>query len=269
LIAFILLGILVAVLLLWYGAIPRRAALSSAIHPTGANPGQYFETDSFRLATYNIHGGKGTDRIKDLDRTAGVIRGADIAALQEVHGGWRFNQAQRLGGRLGLGWMFAPTIRYWYKDGMGNGLLSGFPVKKLQTYRLPSVQGRRYRVYTVAEIQIRDSVLSLLFTHLHTRSGRERQLEIVLRQFRSLPLPAVLIGDLNSNQGDPVLLKYLPGDATDAIARTSVINDVARVDWILTRGLEIKGGGQTPLGVSDHPCYWVDVGIAPGIQSGG
>ena len=35
-----------------------------------------------------------------------------------------------------------------------------------------------------------------------------------------------------------------------------------RIDWIITRGMTIHGGGMIPRGVSDHPCFWVDMSPA-------
>ena len=215
---------------------------------------------NIQVATYNIHGSRGTDGVKDLARTAGIIRGADIAALQEVHAGWTTNQAQELAQVLTLGWLYAPTVRRWCRNYRGNGLLSRLPVKHWQTHLLPNVNGYRYRVYTVTEIVLKDSVLSVVFTHLHTRQGREQQLKIVLNHFQNLPLPAMLIGDLNTKRDDPVLRQHLPRDCIDAVGCTLENQDPAnRVDWILTRGLSVVAGGFVPPGVSDHPYYWIEI----------
>lgn len=244
--------------LLWC-AIPKRAAAYSGVlgilAGNSADAPQYF-----RVATYNIHGARGTDRVKDLSRTAGVIQGADIVALQEVHAGWRSNQAHNLGQKLGSGWLYTPTVRRWCTNQRGNGLLSRYPIKHWQTRLLPNVAGHRYRIFTITEITLGDTVLSLLFTHLHTREGREQQLKIVLDHFANLPVPALLIGDLNTRKNDPVFAQRLPPDCTDAISRTLEEQDSAdRVDWILARGLNIGDGGCTPPGVSDHPFYWVEI----------
>ena len=229
----------------------------------GSVPGSAPLRENIHISTYNIHGSRGTDGKKDLTRTAGIIQGADIAALQEVHARWTTNQAKELGEALALGWLYAPTVRRWCRDYRGNGLLTKLPLKHWQTHLLPNVSGYRYRVYTVAEIILEDALLSLLFTHLHTRLGREQQLKIVLDHFQNLPLPAVLVGDLNTRKEDPILKQYLPKDCIDAVGSTLQHQDSEnRVDWILTRGLNIVAGGFVPPGVSDHPYYWVEVNPA-------
>lgn len=246
------------VLLSWC-AIPKRAAAHSAIVDTSAH-NLACSAEYFKVATYNIHGARGTDRVRDLSRTARTIQGADIIALQEVHAGWRNNQARNLGRSLQLGWLYVPAVQRWCRNYRGNGLLHRPHIKHWQTYLLPNIAGYRFRVYTIAEIMLNDIAVSLLFTHLHTRQGREQQLKIVLDHFQNLPLPAILIGDLNTKKNDPFLTQCLPSDCTDAISRTLADQDSAeRVDWILTRGLNIGAGGFTPPGVSDHPYYWVEV----------
>lgn len=252
-------AICVAVGVLLWCAIPRRTAAHSGVLGPIARDGP-LAPESVRVATYNIHGSRGMDRSRDLSRTARVIQGADVAALQEVHADWRCSQAQSLGQMLAMGWLYTPTVRRWCCDHRGNALLSRFPIKHWQTYLLPNVAGRRYRNYTIAEIMLGEVVLSLLFTHLHTRGGRESQLRIVLKHFEGLPLPAMLMGDLNTRMDDPVLAQHLPAGSTDAIRSSLGDRDfTGRVDCIITRGLKINDGGFTPPGASDHPYFWVDV----------
>lgn len=213
-----------------------------------------------QVATYNIHGAKGTDGVRDLSRTAHAIRGADIIALQEVHTSWRSNQAQQLAKTLELGHLFIPTLRRWFRDYRGNGLLTRFRVKHWQTHLLPNVAGHRYRAYSIAEVVLENATLSILFTHLHTRHGREHQLKIVLDHFGSLPLPAILMGDLNTTHDDPTFIQHLPADAIDGIGNALGPQDSPeRIDWILARGLDVNGGGYVGRGASDHPYYWIEL----------
>lgn len=201
--------------------------------------------------------------MRDLSRAAKVVQAADLVALQEVHSdSWGANQAQQLAADLSVGWIFAPTLRRWRRNYRGNGLLTTMVVSHWQTYHLPNVEGRRFRVYTVARTTLGDTDISVLFTHLHTRKGREQQLKVVLEHFAHLPVPAVLVGDLNSKPGDAVLARYLPVDHVDAISLVLGGRDEAdRVDWILTRGLEITAGDSVGKGVSDHPYYWVEARV--------
>lgn len=214
-----------------------------------------------RLATYNIHGAKGTDGVRDLGRIAGVIGRADVVALQEVRAGWRDNQAGRLGRRLECGWLFTPTLRRWFRDYRGNALLTRFPVGSWSTEPLPNLRGRRFRACTVCALPWRGATLSILFTHLHTREGRGEQLEMVIDRFLGLPPPAVLLGDLNTRRDDPRLGALLGADGVED-ALTEVLGELDppyRVDWIVTKGLRAADGGVAAEGASDHPYFWVEV----------
>ena len=216
-------------------------------------------SDTIRVGTYNIHSGKGTDGVRDLNRIRAVISDSDLIGLQEVRAGMDTNQASKLAG--GSGWIFVPTLRRWWYDYYGNALVSTLPVLRWQTWRLPNLHGRRFRSYTLAEVKWGASTMSVLFTHLHTREGRLQQLERVLEHFGHLPVPALLVGDLNSRSDDPVLRRHLPPDATDALSHVRDV-DEERVDWILARGLDVTGGGVSGPGPSDHPYYWVDVTLS-------
>ena len=79
------------------------------------------ETKSINIATYNIARGKGTDGIRDIYRTASVLKNFDIIGLNEV-GGFPFtNQAEQLGKELGLAWLFAANHKRWFYNYFGNG----------------------------------------------------------------------------------------------------------------------------------------------------
>ena len=262
----IILTILILSAVLVWSAVPSRATARSGVLDLIPNSDSQRSTKSLQVATYNIHGAKGVDGIRDLNRTAQAIRGADIIALQEVRSCWKSNQAEQIGTAIGLGYLFIPTVRRWFRNYRGNGLLTRFPVRHWQTHLLPNLTGHRYRVYCIAEVMLGNAVLSILFTHLHTRQGREQQLKIVLDHFGSLPLPAILLGDLNTTGEDPTFKQNLPVDAIDAVGNALGAQDSPeRIDWILARGLDINGGGYLGKGVSDHPYYWVEVvvGAAP------
>ena len=79
---------------------------------------------TIRLGTFNIHGGTGIDGRRDLDRVAECLRDLDFVALNEVHG-WSAlsgsDQAEELGRRLGMQWLFASANQQWYYREFGNG----------------------------------------------------------------------------------------------------------------------------------------------------
>src|SRR5512141_1438634 len=91
------------------------------------------ETADIRVATYNIHRGRGMDRRVRIERIAAVLAtiDPDIVALQEVIGPGLtgVGQAETLGAALGMGWVMAAT-RELRKHQFGNVILSRHPIKE-------------------------------------------------------------------------------------------------------------------------------------------
>jgi endonuclease/exonuclease/phosphatase family metal-dependent hydrolase len=248
--------------LLWAAGVPRPrpAARGEGINP----PTRWREDDagSLVVATYNIHGGKGLDGKRDVGRSAQIIAGADVAALQEVRTANCFGarcQAAVIARANNKGWLFAPTQTRWFRDFRGNALITAFPVKEWHREPLVNVAGHRYRNLTTARLQIGRRDLWVLFTHLHTRTGRDMQLRAVLERFAQYET-AILLGDLNTTRADPQLVAVLQHGAVDAVREVMGDHDRNdRVDWIITKGMAIDTGGMHDVGVSDHPYFWAAV----------
>ena len=221
----------------------------------------------FRVATYNIHRGKGTDGARDLNRTAGVLHEADIVGLNEVGGPafWgQSDQTEQLGRNMKIGWLFAPNQRRWHMYHFGNGLLSRFPVGRWTSEPLVyrKNMSRSPRNLLTAEIEVGEQLVTVMVTHLDRGEIRPTQLKNVLDEFRRYE-PAILMGDFNSNVDDPLLAEFLAdSNNVDAIKATlGEAGNGGRIDWIITRGMRVLSGGMEPTGVSYHPCYWVDVEV--------
>jgi endonuclease/exonuclease/phosphatase family metal-dependent hydrolase len=258
----IVLALALVLALLWAVGVPRP---KPAARGTGINPPARWrehDADSLVVATYNIHGGKGLDGKRDLGRTAQMIAGADIAALQEVRAASVFGgscQAEEIARANDKGWLSAPTQTRWFRDFRGNALITAFPVAEWHREPLINVTGHRYRNLTTARVRIGHRDLWLLFTHLHTRAGRDEQLRAVLARFAQYE-PAILLGDLNTTRADPQLAAVLQHGVVDAVRE--VLGDQDRddrVDWIITKGVAIDTGGSHDVGVSDHPYFWATV----------
>jgi len=66
---------------------PTGAAEGTALNvPTAPVPMSATTRPTIRVATFNIHGGIGSDDRKDLARTALQLSNFDVVGLQEVHG---------------------------------------------------------------------------------------------------------------------------------------------------------------------------------------
>lgn len=215
---------------------------------------------SVRISTYNMHGGKGLDRRTNLDRIATRLQSDDLVGLNEVRADDWFStqpQVERLGNQLSLMWLFAPTIHQWGRNSFGNGVLSRWPAAHWM--RVPLVSSRPGHERNVVLLSLRDprQSLQVLITHLDPQHDRGAQLEAVAGLFASLAEPAVLLGDLNTTVGDPLLAPLLAvPNVSDALAARLPADEPGRIDWILTRGLHCMEAGRVAADESDHPYYW-------------
>ncbi len=161
------------------------------------------QTRTVRIATYNIHRGRGLDGRTRIERIAAVLASidADIIALQEVVGAspLRPGQAAELGAALGMGWVMAPT-RHLRTALFGNVVLSRFPVRHhlaarpdvedLRTAQRPA-RGRRLRRVHAAPLQ-----------RAHGHVAHRAALPGGARWPRSCttsgcPSPKIILGDFN------------------------------------------------------------------------
>lgn len=238
--------------------------------PVAAAPIAAHEADRLRIGTYNIHGCKGTDGVRNPARIAEVVRGADFVGLNEVHGpsAWQGgDQAATLGGLLGMTSHYAPTEDPWIAAQFGNGLLTRVPVDHWQVVPLPRNYGKSYRnLLHVRARAANGTMVNIVITHLDRSDDRERyeQLRTVGRYFLSLAVPAVLLGDLNSDADEPALQFVLtaPG-VIDALREKLEESTPRHIDWILVRGATVADAGITETGPSDHPYLWADLVVTP------
>ena len=240
--------------------IPGRALSGEGINP----PSQWKEADpqGFVVATFNIRRSKGEDGVRDITRSARVLQdaGADIVGLNELSGTFFYgltDQAEQLGRLLEAGWLYAPAYRQFYQDHFGNGLISRFPIDTWRIHPLLTSEDHddSYRNMIVASMVVSDTEVHILNTHLDRSGVRSKQLGQVLEHFRALPSPAVLIGDLNARHDDEILAEFL--EDARYIDATHSIDDAHDVEWIISKGLTVVSGGMEPVGISDHPAYWV------------
>lgn len=222
------------------------------------------QQSEFVIATYNIRRSKGNDGERDISRSAAVLKQAqaDIVGLNELSGTLFYgskDQAEQMAQLLDTGWLFAPTDDRWYQHYFGNGLLSRFPVSEWQVHPLYAgvKETRSLRNMIIANIPINGRELHVLVTHLDRGNIREQQLTQVLNRFRQLPEPAVILGDFNSEIDNQQLQEFLSDPHyTDAV-KIAMGKQLERIDWIISKGLEVKSGGMQERGISDHPAFWV------------
>lgn len=213
-----------------------------------------------RVATFNIHSGKGPDQLVNLSRTAAVFDTVpDLLGLNEVRGTvseqlWP-DQARQLGDRLKLNSAFVATERRWWHDHFGNALLTRLPIPQIHRIPLAGRRGKAFRCAVLAQFEFQGQTVQLMTVHVDSQSDREDQLRQVLSLFLGLQSPALLMGDLNSNADDPQMrqllarpgvVNVLPGTPTDERGRK-------HIDWILARGFRCRSGKLIRTEASDHP----------------
>ena len=235
------------------------------------------KTSPLTVATFNIHGCKGTDGLRDVNRVAKCVDGLDIVGLNEVRGAiWTNPQDQvtHLAGLCGLPRVnraFAPSETRWFgAQRFGNGLLARHPLLAWQRIPLPRRYDDSCRNMLLAYVDCPEGTVAVLITHITRSEARERaiQLETVLGLFASLDRPAILLADLNTPPDDPRMERFLiESDAVDAIAEGGVAgND--RIDWILTRGLECLEAQRIDTGASDHPLFTARLAVSDDRERG-
>lgn len=219
------------------------------------------EARVLRVATFNIHSGRGTDHRHDLARTAAVFSSPpDLLGLNEVRGTWHEalgrDQAAELGHRLGMQSAFVPTERRWWHGHFGNALLSRLPLQQIHRLPLAGQRGKAFRTATLAQFEFHGRPVQLLSAHVDSQSDRERQLSAVLSLFVGLQAPAILIGDLNSNSDDPQMKALLARpDVVDALSDAPPdARGRPHIDWILARGFRCRSGRLLENAASDHPA---------------
>ncbi len=224
----------------------------------------------FRISTFNIHSCKGLDGRRDVDRVANYLKNLDFVALNEVQGPNLFvkqDQAALLGQRLGMAWLFAPSVRQWYWLESGNALLTRMPVTGWR--RIPLIRQVDYSYRNAVQVDLcrqfdsENRVIHVLLTHVNRRYESERiaQLKEVIPMFLALAEPAILLGDLNSTAQDSQIRQLVdsPG-VIDPVGQILGPKDSGdRIDWIFVRGLRSIDAGIVENDASDHPMVWAEL----------
>ena len=170
--------------------------------------------ERLRVATYNVHGCRGTDGRRSEKRIAEVIAAldVDVVGLQELDlnrkGSERADQAGIIAEELRWQSLFHPAMRVGDEQ-YGNAILSRYPMRLRQANELPSVTTRlcpETRAAIWVEIEASGGTVHAINTHLGL-GRRERVMQadlLVGPQWLDKVEPdeaLVLMGDFNSLPG--------------------------------------------------------------------
>ena len=266
-------GVLILGVIVWAGADRLPANATHITDWRGAPEYHSLPAKSFRVASFNIHSGKGADARRDLDRIAGCIAEVrpDFVGLNEVHGsllGVRFNQADELGRRLNMASQFVPAERRFWQPSFGNGLLSKVATSPVHKLPLPCTQGKKYRIAALTSFEVGGQTVRVLAVHLDRVKDRDKQMDQIFSLFCELESPAILMGDLNALPHDPRLKFWLETHPEICDVLGKMLGADApprRIDWILTRGLIPVDAGVLENEASDHPLVWAELQL-PGRE---
>ncbi|SFB22227.1 Metal-dependent hydrolase, endonuclease/exonuclease/phosphatase family [Lentibacillus halodurans] len=165
----------------------------------------------FKVMTYNIHHGEGTDDRIDLNRIAEVIdqSGADIIGLTEVdkHYSKRShykNQIAWLAKELDMDYAFAPSLTLKSGDAStarqyGNALLSRYPITADKTYPFDFISGIvEGRSLLDATIQLDKKIVQINVTHLSLHPFLHHlQTSHMVNKLDKCLHPLIIMGDFN------------------------------------------------------------------------
>lgn len=239
---------------------PTGPAAGGPILPLGTSAGSATSSPTrLRIACFNIHSGVGQDEKRDLERTAGLLKNFDLISLHEVAGTlpWQENQADQLGEKLGMASLFSPTERHLGFPAFGNGILTRTPITQWTRTPLPNGFHMAHRQYIHLVVPFGGKNLNVIVCHMGKKSDRRRQFGVVSEVFKSLPEPAILMGDLNTRPEDRMMTNLIASGARDVIGERIAPRD--RVDFILTRGLKCVDAGVIDNEASDHPVAWAEI----------
>ena len=166
--------------------------------------------DTFRLVSYNIHHGEGTDGKLDLPRIAEFLKKQNPSAvvLQEVDKNCKrtggVDQPAEFAKLTGMTATFFKAMDY---DGGEYGIctLTHGPPQSIKQITLP--KGGEPRVGLAVTLKAMGQTFTVANTHLDFAKGPERlaQAETLLKELAALPGPVILAGDFNAVRGDEVM----------------------------------------------------------------
>ncbi len=225
------------------------------------------------VMTYNIQSGFSANNRFDLDRIAQVIeqQQPDVVVLQEVSRGWlvtsSVDEVLWLSHRLNMNYAFGPNS----DDGLwGNLVLSRAPITSVEKVQYTETQNLKRSVLQV-QITTQAGDIWVLATHLDdprnagaVRLAQANQLVNVWSHHS----PALLMGDMNADSGDPVIQTFRAAGLIDLGQNLgpdqTTSSDGRRIDYIFsTPDIGLSDIRALNVWTSDHRPVVARVTIFP------
>lgn len=225
------------------------------------------EIEEFRVMTFNIRHGVGSDGKKDLERVIRDIRASNphIVALQEVDRNVTrsdFNdQVKIIANRLGYNYLFAPSAKLLNAE-YGNAILSKFKFDDYEKFNLPSRLEPRTLIKAV--IHINNTPISIYNTHLGLYADeRATQINKIVSLVQNDNNEFILTGDFNAKYDEQSMNYFINELWTSRMHRNFIRLDHEKgIDYIFSSYLLEPSDGQTiESNSSDHFPVITDFGI--------
>ncbi|MEX2555109.1 MAG: endonuclease/exonuclease/phosphatase family protein [Actinomycetota bacterium] len=207
-----------------------------------------------RVATFNIQSCRaGVDRVAEVLRATG----ADVLTLAEV----RRSHLRQLARALGMQATFGQT---WRVRPFGNAILTKEPHRRVLHVRFSRTPDRQPRGMVAVRL---DSGVTIAATHLGLSSDeRIRHANEIVEALSRVPDPVVIGGDLNDHPPSRVLGLLLGRfrDSFPAVGPEQSLTypadaPIARIDYVLVSGMEVRDAAVLPLVASDHLAVVVEL----------
>lgn len=221
---------------------------------------------TLKIASFNIHSGKGRDGVTALSRTLALMDDRDFIGIYEVRAtpfADMPNQAAVLGTSLQSYWLFAPTERQWWYEHFGNGIVHRYGIPEVVRIPLDNTRGKAFRNAILATVELQGGRVHVLSTHIDRTADREHQLKTVIGLFLALQPPCALMGDLNTVAADPQLeaLRKVEGVVSPLHEQLPDGPPATNIDWIFTRGLQTISAELIENDASDHPVLKAELAL--------
>jgi endonuclease/exonuclease/phosphatase family metal-dependent hydrolase len=246
----------------WWLSLPTSAGSAEGSAFVGTAAASAPAGRTLRIGTFNIDGGRGSDGLLDLNRTARSLQRLDFIGLNEVHADFfhpPHTQAEELAEKFRLPYLFAPAEQRLGRATFGNAVFTDLPVTRWQRISIPRFRHETPRNYVLTDVTFNGRAVHFLTTHVDWKPGGDEQRELILKIFLALPEPALLMGDLNAPQHDAQIERLLATPGVEEAITTILGPEPGRVDWIFLRGIKTLDAGRVDIGASDHPAYWAQV----------
>ncbi|HEY4718454.1 MAG TPA: endonuclease/exonuclease/phosphatase family protein [Anaerolineales bacterium] len=177
-------------------------ALLLAWKPLVAVPAQAGAA-TVRVMDYNLHDAVNTSGAVDPEALAQIIEdsGADIVGLQEISRGWLIwggmDMLTWLSQRLELPYIWDATADAQW----GMAILSRFPIVSVERYDLPPEDIQLLRGFTLAQIDVDGTILTVINTHFSEKDDQDQirniQASAILSTWNHAPT-TIIMGDFNA-----------------------------------------------------------------------